>query len=70
MDVDSQLFTYMPTYPEQVLGECSLVRIHPEKLLERVRNYRLLSFAKICHALGHVWSSSWAILSFPNQSLT
>ena len=46
MDFDSQLSTYMPTYPEQVLGECSLVRIHPEKLLERVRKLSLVKFCQ------------------------
>ena len=46
MDFDSQLSTYMPTYPEQVLGECSLVRIHPEKLLERVRKLALVKFCQ------------------------
>ncbi len=57
MDFDSQLYTYMPTYPEQVLGECSLVRIHPEKLLERVRKLSLVKFcqnlpcARTCLAL-------------------
>ena len=48
MDFDSQLSTYMPTYPEQELGECSLVRIHPDKLLERVR---ILSLVKFCQNL-------------------
>ena len=46
MDFDSQLSTYMPTYPEQVLEECSLVRIHPEKLLERVRKLSLVKFCQ------------------------
>ncbi len=47
MDFDSQLSTsYMPKYPEQVLGECSLVRIHPEKLLERVRKLSLIKFCQ------------------------
>ena len=46
MDFDSQLSTYIPTYPEQVLGECSLVRIHPEKLLERVRKLSLVKFCQ------------------------
>ena len=46
MDFDSQLFTYMPTYPERVLGECSLVRIDPEKLLERVRKLSLVKFCQ------------------------
>ena len=46
MDFDSQLSTYMPTHPEQVLGECSLVRIHPEKLLERVRKLSLVKFCQ------------------------
>ena len=46
MDFDSQLSTYMPTYSEQVLGECSLVRIHPEKLLERVRKLSLVKFCQ------------------------
>ena len=46
MDFDSQLSTYMPTYPEQVLGECSLVRNHPEKLLERVRKLSLVKFCQ------------------------
>ena len=59
MDFDSQLSTYMPTYPEQVLGECSLVRIHPEKLYvplfgsysmplfgERVRKLSLVKFCQ------------------------
>ena len=46
MDFDSQLSTYIPTYLEQVLGECSLVRIHPEKLLERVRKLSLVKFCQ------------------------
>ena len=46
MDFDSQSFTYMPTYPEQVLGEGSLVRIDPEKLLERVRKLSLVKFCQ------------------------
>ena len=46
MDFDSQLSTYMPTYPEQVLGEWSLVRIDPEKLLERVRKLSLVKFCQ------------------------
>ena len=46
MDFDSQLSTYMPSYPEQVLGEFSLVRIHPEKLLERVRKLSLVKFCQ------------------------
>ncbi len=42
MDFDSQL----STYPEQVLGECSLVRIHPEKLLECFRKRSLVKFCQ------------------------
>ena len=46
MDFDTPLSMYMPTYPEQLLGECSLVRIHPEKLLERVRKLSLVKFCQ------------------------
>lgn len=46
MDFDSQLSTYMPTYLEQLLGGCSLVRIQPEKLLERVRKLSLVKFCQ------------------------
>ena len=62
MDFDSQLFTYMPTYPEQVLGECSLVRIHPEKLLERVRK---LSLVKFCQNLPCARTCLVLVLGYP-----
>ena len=42
MDFDSQLSTYL----EQLLGGCSLVRIQPEKLLERVRKLSLVKFCQ------------------------